>query len=63
MIEKYQVSLKRPDGVTKTEMKRYIADAVGSWKGSLRAPGSHDPYDEGDPLFSLDADTIKVTFK
>lgn len=49
--EKYIVELVRPRGVTVSEMKRYIRDAVEAWGGSFRPPGAHGYEDEGDPLF------------
>lgn len=51
-LEKYVVTLERPSGVTKTEMKAYIEEAVSAWNGSFRPE---------DPLFDLDRDSVHVT--
>lgn len=55
------VKLDRPSDATITEIKGYIFDAVASWKGSYRPPGSIDDNDPGDPMFSLNEDSIKVS--
>jgi hypothetical protein len=48
--EKYIVSLVRPAGVSKTEMKAYIEDAVACMKGC---------YDPESPIFDLDGSAVK----
>lgn len=51
MKRKFIVTLEIPRGVTVSEMKNYIEDAVACWKGG------------GDPegaLFDLDGDSVKV---
>lgn len=58
---KFIVSLVRPDEATIAETQAYICDAIASWKGSYRPPGSINDNDPGDPMFSLNEDTIKVT--
>lgn len=47
----YVVTLMRPEDVSDAEMKEYIWNAVGTWKGS---------YNPDDPLFDLDGDTVSV---
>jgi hypothetical protein len=58
--ESYLVTLERPDGVSVAEMKQYIVDSVGSWRGSFRPPGGMGEDDPGDLLFNLDAKSISV---
>lgn len=54
------VTFELPEGATKTEAKEYVLDAVSTWRGSLRPPGSYDEADDGDPMWGLDSDTVKV---
>jgi len=54
------VELDPPENTTPEMIGSYIADAVSTWKGSLRPPGSESPSDPGDPLFELDGDSVKV---
>lgn len=58
---KFVVSLLPPDGATIRDVQAYICDAVASWHGSYRPPGSYDDNDPGDPMFLLNEGTIKVT--
>lgn len=58
---KFIVTLMQPDEATIAEVQAYIYDAIASWKGSYRPPGLIDDNDPGDPMFSLNEDTIKVT--
>lgn len=53
-----KVSFELPEGATVRAAQAYIADAVGSWHGSLKPTGHEDG--DGDPMFDLDPDTIKV---
>lgn len=57
----FKVELTVPDGVTIDQLKTYVLDSVSTMKGSCRPPGGHGPNDVGDPLFLLDADSIKVS--
>lgn len=50
--EKYIVTLVRPAGVTKEEIKSYILDAVATMKGC---------YDPEDLITDLNPDTVSVT--
>jgi hypothetical protein len=59
MKGKFVVELELPKFATKTDAKGYVEDAVKSWHGSL-FPG--DFGDDGDPMFDLDSDTVKVRF-
>lgn len=57
----FMVSLVPPDGATPSMLREYIEDAVGTWCKSFKPPGA-DPEDpEGNPLFDLDRDTIRVS--
>ena len=57
----FKVSLIPPPNATLPDLREYISDAVGSWCKSFKPPGA-DPEDpEGDPLFDLDRDTIRVS--
>ncbi len=49
--EQYIVEIERPEGVSVAEMKEYIRDAVGAWKGGMHPE---------DAIFYLDHDSIKV---
>lgn len=57
----FQVSFLLPEGATVRDARNYVHDAISEWKGSLRPPRSYNPNDEGDPFFSLDRDSIRVT--
>lgn len=54
------VSLEAPPDASRQAVKDYILAALSSWNGSLRPPASYDDNDPGDPMFSLDTDTIEV---
>jgi hypothetical protein len=56
----FRVSVVIPAGVTIPDMREYILEAVQTWHGSLRPPCSYSDDDPGDPLFSLDASTVRV---
>ncbi len=58
--KRFIVELDIPDDVSFIRMKDYIQEAVATWKGQLRPPGSLDSMDAGDPLFLLDGDSVKV---
>lgn len=49
--ESYIVTLVRPKGVTKKEMRQYIEDAVSCWKGGSDPDGA---------LYELDGMSVKV---
>lgn len=49
--ECYTVRLTRPEGVSVTEMRNYIREAVQTYGGQFRPPGAHGQDDDGDPLF------------
>lgn len=55
------VRLPVVEGTTKTMLKDYVADAVGSWCGALRPPGGEDEDDPGDPLWGI-GEHAKVEF-
>ena len=57
----FAVSLVLPSGARVAAMREYIEEAVATWHGQLRPPGAHDDLDPGDPLFNLDADSVRVT--
>ena len=48
----FRVSVVVPEDVTDEDMKEYIAEAVGTWKGQMHPD---------EPLYELDYKTIKVT--
>lgn len=56
----FLVSFVRPPKAKDVDMREYILDAVATWRGSLRPPGTYGEFDEGDPMFDLDGDTVKV---
>jgi hypothetical protein len=51
------VSFPRPDGVTPEAALDYVEAAVRNWHGGLQPP---DGEVDGDPMFFLNADTVKV---
>lgn len=57
--ESYIVTLNRPEGVTVTQMKAYIQDAVSSLSLSFKPPGMDDEDPDGDPLFGKTECTVK----
>lgn len=56
----FLTSFDLPSGVTVDRARQYVTEAVGDWCKSLRPPMTEDDDDEGDPLFHLDASSIKV---
>lgn len=60
-IVKFRVEFPLPPGATIPEAQAYVEEAVSTWRGSLRPPGSYEPDDEGDPMYGLDGDTVRVT--
>lgn len=55
----FKVTLVLPEDVSMADMAAYIQDAVASMKGSS-FPG--DDEQDGDPLFFLEGDSIKVSY-
>ena len=55
---KFVVELELPVGARAAAAIEYINASVRAWRGSL-FPG--DEFDEPDPLWDLDPDTVKVT--
>jgi len=58
--QSFKVTLDIPTGASVRDAQEYILDAVQTWAGSLRPPGGHDDCDEGDPMFGLDRNKVKV---
>ena len=54
MKKKFVVTLEMPEGVTISEMKEYINEAVALWCKS---------YNPQEPLFDLNRNKVKVTSK
>lgn len=50
-LARYSVTLMKPPGVSHPRMVEYIEEAVAAWMGQLHPD---------DPLFQLDASTVKV---
>lgn len=57
----FKVSFVLPPRATVTEARAYVLDAISTMKGCRMPPGADDEFPEGDPIFGLDSDTIKVT--
>lgn len=57
----FKVSFELPSKAKVQEAQEYVWDAVASMSGSLRPPASYSEYDNGDPLWGLDAGSIIVT--
>lgn len=51
-MPKFKVELPKLDGVSAEDLKEYIEDAVGGWKGG---------FHPGNPLFELKRDDVSVT--
>jgi hypothetical protein len=51
MTHLFLVQVELPDGCTVEDMRRYIWDAVGTWKGQLHPD---------EPLFDLDDESVLV---
>ena len=56
----FVVRFELPDGAGLNDAKQYVEDAVHSWAGSLRPPGSYNESDEGDPMFGLNRASVGV---
>lgn len=61
-MTKYIVDVELPDNINRMSMKEYINDAIKTMCKSYRPPGSYDSQDPGDPLFNIDASTVKVSY-
>lgn len=59
----FAVGIDIPKGVTLTEMRDYIRDAVASWKGQLEPPRAYGDNTPRDPLFQLDGDSVTVSYE
>ena len=57
----YRVTLQLPTGANRHDAKQYVLDAVRTWSGSLHPPFAYGEDDEGDPMFNLDRDKVRVT--
>jgi len=58
------VELTLPEGATQTRARAYVEEAVQCWAGSLQPPGADlgdGTVAQGDPMFNLDKDTVKVS--
>ena len=56
----FTVSFEIPPGATRDDCARYVEDAVTDYAGCLK-PSDVDPEDpEGDPMFGINRDSIKV---
>jgi hypothetical protein len=60
--QSFIVTLTLPDGATVADARRYVAEAVASWHGSLEPPHDLESDDgcAGDPMFMLDSRTVTV---
>ena len=56
----YRVELDVPDEVTDGDMRNYIDEAVCSWKGSLCPGTMEEDFEDRDPLFDLDPESVIV---
>ena len=59
----FTVSFKKPAGASVEECRAYVEQAVATWRGQCRPPGSLDEPgcdDPGDPMWGLDWETVKV---
>lgn len=57
------ISLDIPEGAGRLDVASYILDAVRCWRGSLRPPYADGTDIPGDPMFSLDPDSVSVTYQ
>ncbi len=57
----FKVSLIPPDGAKGRDVREYIEDAIASMKGCLKPPGVDEKDPDGNPMFNLDGDSVKVT--
>lgn len=55
------VSFELPPGADREEALAYVVDAVRTMKGSYRPDNWDGNNGEGDPMFYLDADTVRAT--
>jgi len=61
-LEMYAVEIERPVDVSKARMEEYIKGAISIWCGSFKPPDYDVNNLEGDPLFNLNQDSVKVKF-
>lgn len=57
----FKVKLDIPPDADEADVIEYIESSVKTWRGSLRPPESYGPDDDGDPMWALDPETVKVT--
>jgi len=61
MRKRFIVELELPEEASYTDALFYIGDAVATWRGSLRPDAADgDLWSEGDPMWYLDPDSVKV---
>lgn len=60
MRRNFLVKLDVPKGASIDDCIEYIHDAVYTYRGSLRPPGSYDDNDPGDLMWDLNSKTIEV---
>ena len=60
MLVRVVIELEKPEDASFEDIASYVEDAVATWCGSLRPPRGYGPHDDGDPMFELDRDTVKV---
>lgn len=51
MRRRIVISADVPAGVSDDDLAEYVNEALDTWGGSLRPPGSYDQDDPGHPLF------------
>lgn len=56
--ETYSIVITRPADCSVRRMKEYIKEAIDTWNGSFRPPGSYGDDDPGDPLFNVEFHAI-----
>ncbi len=56
----FVVSFIQPRGANIEACRSYVEDAVTTWRGQCRPAGSYNDNDPGDPMFDLDANSVKV---
>lgn len=56
----FTVSFVLPPGCTLQHAHDVLADHLSIMGGDLRPPGADDEFPDGDPMFGLDRDTIRV---
>lgn len=54
------VTIDLPTQVSKSSARNYVVEAIQTWRGQTRPPGSYGENDDGDPWWHLNPNKMTV---